>query len=146
MGKGHNASMNPAARRRSQRVLMQVAVRIRGEDVQGQTIEEETQTLAINAHGALVLMKARVTSGTKVLLQHKGTQEEQECLREGTPLARRPAVASGVPSRRLDAPVPGSAHGGQPSCGQVLASSHVQSVPLHFASSPLTRNSVQNKE
>jgi hypothetical protein len=58
---------------------MQVAVRIRGEDVQGQTIEEETQTLAINAHGALVLMKARVTSGTKVLLQHKGTQEEQEC-------------------------------------------------------------------
>ncbi len=79
MGKAHNTSMNPAARRRSQRVLMQVAVRIRGEDVQGQTIEEETQTLAINAHGALVLMKARVTSGTKVLLQHKGTQEEQEC-------------------------------------------------------------------
>jgi hypothetical protein len=79
MGQAHHASVNPVARRRSQRVLMQVAVRIRGEDVQGKNIEEETETLAINAHGALVLMKARVTSGSKVLLQHKRTQEEQEC-------------------------------------------------------------------
>jgi hypothetical protein len=58
---------------------MQVAVRIRGEDVQGKNIEEETETLAINAHGALVLMKARLTSGSKVFLQHNRTQEEQEC-------------------------------------------------------------------
>jgi hypothetical protein len=79
MGPAQNATVNPQARRRSQRVLMQVAVRIRGEDVQGRSIEEETETLAINAHGALVLMKARVTSGSKILLQHKRTQEEQEC-------------------------------------------------------------------
>jgi hypothetical protein len=79
MGRAQNASMNPVARRRSQRVLMQVAVRIRGEDVQGKNIEEETETLAISAHGALVLMKARVTSGSKIFLQHKRTQEEQEC-------------------------------------------------------------------
>jgi hypothetical protein len=79
MGQAPNSSMNPVARRRSQRVLMQVAVRIRGEDVQGKSIEEETETLAINAHGALVLMKARLTSGSKVFLQHKRTQEEQEC-------------------------------------------------------------------
>src|SRR6267378_2360970 len=79
MGQAHNASMNPVARRRSQRVLMQVSVRIRGEDAQGKSIEEETETLAINAHGALVLLKARLTSGSKVLLQHKRTEEEQEC-------------------------------------------------------------------
>ena len=79
MAQSNNSSANPVARRRSQRVLMQVAVRIRGADVQGKDIEEETETLAINAHGALVLMKARVTSGSKVLLQHKRTQEEQEC-------------------------------------------------------------------
>jgi hypothetical protein len=66
-------------RRRSQRVLMQVAVRVRGDDSQGRTINEETQTVAINAHGALVLMQARVTSGTKLFLEHKTTQEEQEC-------------------------------------------------------------------
>jgi hypothetical protein len=52
---------------------------IRGQDVQGNHVEEETETLAINAHGALVLMKARVTSGSKVVLQHKRTLEEQEC-------------------------------------------------------------------
>jgi hypothetical protein len=79
MAQAHNVPMKPAARRRSQRVLMQVAVLIRGEDVLGKNIEEETETLAINAHGALVLMKARLTSGSKVLLQHKRTHEEQEC-------------------------------------------------------------------
>lgn len=74
-----NSPLHPAARRRSQRVLMQVAVRIRGADAQGRTIEEETETLAINAHGALVLLQARFTSGSKVLLQHKRTLEEEEC-------------------------------------------------------------------
>jgi PilZ domain len=66
-------------RRRSQRVLMQVPVRVRGTDSQGQPFEEETETLAINAHGALILVSARLTSGGKVLMQHKRTQEEQEC-------------------------------------------------------------------
>ncbi len=42
-------------------------------------MEEETETLAINAHGALILVNARVTSGSKILMQHKRTQEEQEC-------------------------------------------------------------------
>ena len=74
-----NAPNNNGPRRRSQRVLMQVAVRIRGLDAQGQKFEEETETLAINAHGALVLLTARLTSGSKVELQHKKTLEEQEC-------------------------------------------------------------------
>jgi hypothetical protein len=58
---------------------MQVAVRVRGKDSQGNAFEEETETLAINAHGALILVNARVTSGSKVMMQHKRTQEEQEC-------------------------------------------------------------------
>jgi hypothetical protein len=79
MGQNENPPVTPLIRRRSQRVLMHVAVRIRGEDAQGKTVEEETETLAINAHGALVLLKSRFTSGSKVLLQHKRTEEEQEC-------------------------------------------------------------------
>jgi hypothetical protein len=67
------------ARRRSQRVLMQVPVRIRGTDGQGKAFEEFTRTLAINAHGALVLLETRVTNGTIVKLQNKRTEEEQEC-------------------------------------------------------------------
>ena len=79
MGQASNVHISSGSRRRSQRVLMQVAVRIRGEDAQGHKIEEETETLAINAHGALVILKSRLTSGSKVLLQHKRTEEEQEC-------------------------------------------------------------------
>jgi hypothetical protein len=74
-----NTPTNAGTRRRSQRVLMQVAVRIRGTDAQGKAVEEEAQTLAINAHGALVLLESRLTSGSKVQLQHKKTLEEHEC-------------------------------------------------------------------
>jgi hypothetical protein len=79
MAQSTNTTPNTGARRRSQRVLMQVAVRIRGTDPQGHKVEEETETLAINAHGALVLLTAKLTSGSKIILQHKKTQEEQEC-------------------------------------------------------------------
>lgn len=77
-----NISNSPAhsgARRRSQRVLMQVAVRIRGTDAQGQPVEEYTETLAINAHGALVLIAGRLASGARVMMQHRKTEEEVEC-------------------------------------------------------------------
>ena len=68
-----------SAKRRSQRVLMQVGIRIRGKDAQGKDFEEFTETLAINAHGALVLLAARVTSGGAVHIRHNKTEEEQEC-------------------------------------------------------------------
>ena len=79
MGQSPNTPGQPGPRRRSQRVLMQVSVRLCGTDAQGKKFEEETATLAINAHGALVLMQARVISGGKVQLQHNLTKEEQEC-------------------------------------------------------------------
>lgn len=74
-----NTPSTSGARRRSQRVLMQVAIRLRGADAQGQNFEEFTETLAINAHGALVLITARVTSGSVVHMRHNKTEEEQEC-------------------------------------------------------------------
>jgi|SRR5882672_7369270 len=79
MAQVSNPSANPVARRRSQRVLMQVSVRVRGTDAQAKPFEEQTETLAINAHGALVLLTARVTSGSMVHLKHNRTEEEQEC-------------------------------------------------------------------
>ena len=79
MSQVSNTPTHTGARRRSQRVLMQVAVRIRGNDTQGRAFEETTETLAINAHGALVLLEARLASGGTVKLQHKRTEEEQEC-------------------------------------------------------------------
>jgi len=58
---------------------MQVPIRVRGKDTQAQDFEEYTETLAINAHGALVLLTARLTSGGVVHMRHNKTEEEQEC-------------------------------------------------------------------
>ena len=74
-----NTPAHTGARRRSQRVLMQVPVRIRGKNAQGAEFEEFTETLAINAHGALILLNARLTSGAVVHMKHSRTEEEQEC-------------------------------------------------------------------
>ncbi len=72
-------SAHTSAKRRSQRVLVQVGIRLRGKDAQGKDFEEFTQTLAINAHGGLVLLTARVISGAVVHMRHNKTEEEQEC-------------------------------------------------------------------
>ena len=74
-----NTTTHTGARRRSQRVLMQVPVRIRGKNAQGAEFEEFTETLAINAHGSLILLNARLTSGAVVHMKHNKTEEEQEC-------------------------------------------------------------------
>jgi hypothetical protein len=58
---------------------MQVSVRVHGVDSQGKPFDEEADTLAINAHGALVLLNARLTSGSLLMLQNNTTHEEQEC-------------------------------------------------------------------
>ena len=79
MNQGSYTPLHPGARRRSQRVLMQVGVRIRGKDAQGKDFEEFTATLAINAHGAPVQLTARLTSGGTVHMRHEKTLEEQEC-------------------------------------------------------------------
>jgi hypothetical protein len=58
---------------------MQVGVRVSGTDAQGKPFEEQAVTLAINAHGALLSLKHRLTSGAKVKMRHNMTEEEQEC-------------------------------------------------------------------
>lgn len=58
---------------------MQVSVRLHGLDAQGQPFDEQADTLAINAHGALVLLTARVNSGGLLMLRNNSTKEEQEC-------------------------------------------------------------------
>ena len=58
---------------------MPVSVRLHGIDSQGIPFDEEADTLAINAHGALVLVQARVSSGSLLTLRNNTTREEQEC-------------------------------------------------------------------
>jgi hypothetical protein len=79
MSQPTSSNPNQPPRRRSHRVLMQVSVRISGNDSLGTAFSEEAETLAINAHGALILLQARVTSGSLLTLVNNTTKEEQEC-------------------------------------------------------------------
>ncbi len=63
--------------RRSFRLLLQVPVIIRCEGPEEFT--EETQTLVVNAHGALVGLGAVVQSGQTLFLKNKITGEERAC-------------------------------------------------------------------
>jgi hypothetical protein len=75
-----NTGPGGVSRRRSQRVLVQVPVQVRGQDSLKREFEENTETLAINAHGALILLAANVATGERVTLTHVRTEDEQECV------------------------------------------------------------------
>lgn len=66
-------------RRRSQRVFVQLSITVRGSDSQKNAYYENTKTLAVNAHGCLVLLEKRVAMGDKFVLTNASTAEDQEC-------------------------------------------------------------------
>jgi hypothetical protein len=70
---------NPANRRRSERVMLQVpvAVQIRGRD--GKDIRESTQTVVVNAHGGLMKLRVEVKTGQPFLLINERSKVEQSC-------------------------------------------------------------------
>jgi hypothetical protein len=59
------------SQRRSQRVQIAVPVVVRGAD-----FREETSTVTVNAHGGLVMLKARVARGNQIWLANPKTGEE----------------------------------------------------------------------
>jgi hypothetical protein len=63
-------------RRRSQRIFMTVRVRVGGTDMNGKAFDEQTETVAVNAHGALLLLDVPVEVGQNVQLWHRSTQEQ----------------------------------------------------------------------
>jgi len=69
-----------ANRRRSQRVLMTIPVRVSGQNVRGGPFEEDTQTRAISAHGALILMVTQVHRGQRLTLSNVQTKAALECV------------------------------------------------------------------
>jgi len=56
-----------SSRRRSRRVLLSVPVTVSCEDPPG-VFTEKTQTLVVNAHGALITLAAKVTQGQTLLI------------------------------------------------------------------------------
>jgi len=69
-----------ANRRRSQRVLMTVPIRVSGQRGAGLAFEEETHTRAISAHGALILVSTEVHRGQRLTLSNVQTKAALECV------------------------------------------------------------------
>ena len=80
LAESRETSWLAANRRRSQRVLMTMPVRISGQTGVGLHFEEETQTRAISAHGALILVSTQVYRGQRLTLSNVQTKAALECV------------------------------------------------------------------
>jgi hypothetical protein len=66
-------------KRRSQRLILRVPVVAYQAQSPGQSLSEETYTLVISAHGALINLENKISPYESVLLKHAISGEEQEC-------------------------------------------------------------------
>jgi hypothetical protein len=64
--------------RRSKRVILDVRLAIRGEAEDNRPFQEETFTMTVSAHGALVVLERKVRLGQKVLLMNPKNWDERE--------------------------------------------------------------------
>jgi hypothetical protein len=72
-------SVKRADARRSQRVLLRIPIQVKGFPEDGIPIAEDTTTVEVNAHGALIVLAMRVRAGQKVVLRNWGTAKDQDC-------------------------------------------------------------------
>ena len=59
-----------ANRRRSERVMLQIPIVVSTESVEHEHMEEETQTMVVNAHGGLVKLMMEVLPAQPIVLRH----------------------------------------------------------------------------
>jgi hypothetical protein len=74
----HGLSIQPG-QRRSMRVLLSIPVQVSGTCSDGQEFKEDTRTLVVNAHGALIALAAAVAAGQQVNLTNRSTHDTREC-------------------------------------------------------------------
>ena len=65
--------------RRSQRIDLNVPVIVYRPPREGPQFCQSTQTLVVNAHGALLALTCKVAPRQRLLVQHADTGEQQEC-------------------------------------------------------------------
>ncbi len=67
------------APRRSGRAFLKMKLQAQGRAHNGRKFRETCETVVVNAHGALILLKHEIDDGEMLVLIHPETQEEQEC-------------------------------------------------------------------
>jgi hypothetical protein len=70
---------NLVNRRRSQRVLLTVRLEVSGKRLNKTSFEEETRTIIVNSHGALLNLKESVITGQLLSLKNDATNETINC-------------------------------------------------------------------
>jgi hypothetical protein len=68
-----------AGPRRSGRVFHKMQVQAQGRSQNGRKFRETCETVVVNAHGGLLLLKHEVKDGEMLVLSNPETQEELEC-------------------------------------------------------------------
>ena len=68
-----------AAPRRSQRVMLKVSVVVLARGADNKPVSEETRTITVNAHGAMILLSLKVSIGQALMLRNLRTGEEVSC-------------------------------------------------------------------
>ncbi|HTS12614.1 MAG TPA: hypothetical protein VMH00_10890 [Candidatus Limnocylindrales bacterium] len=66
-------------RRRSMRVLLSVPISVSGKNASGKDFEEETRTLVVNAHGALISLGTPVVADQRITVANKATKQSLQC-------------------------------------------------------------------
>ena len=65
--------------RRGSRVFLKMKLKAQGRDTDGRKFRETCETVVVNSHGALILLKHEMENGEMIVLTHPETQEDQEC-------------------------------------------------------------------
>ena len=66
-------------RRRSQRVLLRIPISVIAQTPNKTFAREETHTLVVSAHGALIHLELKVRIGQVIIIKNPETGEEQSC-------------------------------------------------------------------
>jgi len=87
---GGMSEVTSATPRRSARVFHRIRVQAQGRAHDHKKFKETCETVVVNAHGGLLLMKHEVDNGEMLVLTNPLTQEEQECrvVYLGEPIAK----------------------------------------------------------
>lgn len=72
-------SSDASNRRRSERVMLHVPVTVIAETPDRVPMQEDTQTLVVNAHGGLMKLKMDLLAGQPIILVNPQTGMEQSC-------------------------------------------------------------------
>jgi hypothetical protein len=75
-----NSSWESSNRRRSQRILVRLPVRVSGTNRNGEPFEEDTQTETISAHGASLLVSTAMSVGQRLVLSNAPSKGPVECV------------------------------------------------------------------